>query len=262
VKVRYEYDMNSDLQNMEFEYHRLQKSLEVEKSIKFQRKALMGTVTLLEWVNKTYNPVDANLNGWSESVMEDIHTYDSIFEELHEKYKTKVKMAPELKLIFAVGGSAVMFHLTNSLFQNALPGANPQMAKGLRRMANNAMMGGMMNNNSGNSGSLGGIGAMLGGMFGGGGAQRMPQGQRRAMPAGPARPGFPPSGASGSGFSSQRSQPSDRNRSSDQGRSMKGPSSNVDDLLNDLINQDPAEINESVAQDIDAILNNERFSEN
>ena len=39
--------------------------------------------------------------------------------ELHEKYKERAKMAPELKLIFMMGGSAFMFHITNSMFKNS-----------------------------------------------------------------------------------------------------------------------------------------------
>ena len=32
-------------------------------------------------------------------VMENIEDYDDVFEDLHEKYHTKVKVAPEIKLL-------------------------------------------------------------------------------------------------------------------------------------------------------------------
>ena len=35
-----------------------------------------------------------------------------------KKYKAKAKIAPELKLLMMLGGSAVMFHMTNSLFKS------------------------------------------------------------------------------------------------------------------------------------------------
>ena len=40
------------------------------------------------------------------------------------KYRSKVSVAPEVKLIMMLGGSAMMFHLTNSMFKSALPNMN------------------------------------------------------------------------------------------------------------------------------------------
>lgn len=129
VRIHRMFDMNSPLSEMESEYKRLTKQREIENSIKFQRRLLMTFVTGVEMLNKKYDPFDVELDGWSEVVMSDIESYDDIFEELYEKYHTKVKMAPELRLLFALGGSAVMFHITNSMFKSGLPGmqANPQM---------------------------------------------------------------------------------------------------------------------------------------
>ena len=41
-----------------------------------------------------------------EAVSENIEEYDDVFGELHEKYGSKAKMAPELKLLFMCYGSA------------------------------------------------------------------------------------------------------------------------------------------------------------
>ena len=53
---------------------------------------------------------------------ENINDYDEVFEELYEKYKEKAEVAPELKLMLMVGGSAFMFHITNTMFKSSLPG--------------------------------------------------------------------------------------------------------------------------------------------
>jgi hypothetical protein len=50
-----------------------------------------------------------------------------VFEELYVKYKTKMHVAPEVKLIMMLGGSAMMFHLTNSMFKAAIPNMNDVM---------------------------------------------------------------------------------------------------------------------------------------
>ena len=49
--------------------------------------------------------------------MESVDDYDNIFEKLHEKYSRKAEIAPEIELLLTLGGSAFMFHLTNSLLK-------------------------------------------------------------------------------------------------------------------------------------------------
>ena len=53
--------------------------------------------------------------------------YDGVFEELYVKYRSKVNVAPEVKLIMMLGGSAMMFHLTNSMFKSVMPNMNDVM---------------------------------------------------------------------------------------------------------------------------------------
>jgi hypothetical protein len=84
----------------------------------------VACVTGLEFLNKRFDPFDLQLDGWSENVMENQDDYDGVFEELYQKYNTKVNVAPEVKLIMMVGGSAMMFHLTNSMFKSAMPDMN------------------------------------------------------------------------------------------------------------------------------------------
>ena len=85
---------------------------------------LVACVTGLEFLNKRYNPFEIQLEGWSESVMENVDDYDGVFEELYVKYSSKVIVAPEVKLIMMLGGSAMMFHLTNSMFKSVMPNMN------------------------------------------------------------------------------------------------------------------------------------------
>ncbi len=123
------YNMASTIEDMKYERDKLKKQRDVEKSIKFSRKALMMCVSGIEFVNGKFDPFDVKLEGWSEKVMEDITDYDEIFEELHEKYGESVKMAPELRLLGTVASSAFMFHLTNSLFKSATPDLNDILKK-------------------------------------------------------------------------------------------------------------------------------------
>ena len=106
---------------------RITYSIDVEQSVRFSRRMLVACVTGLEFLNKRYNPFEIQLEGWSESVMENVDDYDGVFEELYVKYRSKVNVAPEVKLIMMLGGSAMMFHLTNSMFKSVMPNMNDVM---------------------------------------------------------------------------------------------------------------------------------------
>ena len=121
VVLSKKFSMKSDLSELKLEYARQTKALETEQGVKFYGKMLMACVSGVEWLNGRFDPVGAKLNGWSESVMESLNDYDTIFAKLHDKYTDSVDVSPELELMFMLGGSAFMFHLTNSLFKTAMP---------------------------------------------------------------------------------------------------------------------------------------------
>lgn len=115
------YSMSSKLSDLKFELALHKNNAEVEVSVKFQQKVLMALVTGLEFANKRFDPIGAKLDGWSESIMENLDDYESIFTRLHEKYKNRADLPPELQLLVTLVGSAFMFHVTKTLFSSALP---------------------------------------------------------------------------------------------------------------------------------------------
>jgi len=126
----------SDVEEIRTEYKRMMYGIEVDRSIKFQRRMLVACVTGLEFLNDKFDPFDLELNGWSQNIMENVEDYDGVFEELYNKYKTKVNVAPEVKLVLMVGGSAMMFHLTNSMFKAAVPNVSQVMKQNPELMRN------------------------------------------------------------------------------------------------------------------------------
>jgi hypothetical protein len=199
INVPKKFTLASSLEEMKMEYERLKRDKEVEASIRFQRRMLMACVTGVEFLNSRFDPFDVKLDGWSGEMSENIQDYDDVFEELYDKYKGKAKMAPEVRLLFMVGGSAVWFHISNSMFKTSLPGLDQVLKQNpeLKRQFAQATMNTMAQQNQGTSaGAFGGLMSMFGG-FGGDGE------------------GMPPP---------QMSAPK---------QSMKGPA-NVDDLLREL----------------------------
>ena len=171
VKLTKKYSMESPLSEMKGEYEMVIAEKERSNSCKFQGRMLMAAITGLEFLNNRFDPFDIKLDGWAEQLNENIDDYDEIFAELHEKYKSKAKMAPELKLLFQLGGSGIMVHMTNTMFKSAMPGMddimrqNPELAQQFTQAAVNSMgqqnpgFGGFMSNfMPGNSGGGGGAG--------------------------------------------------------------------------------------------------------
>jgi hypothetical protein len=145
VELSKKYSMDSSLQEMMGEYETIMEEKSKQNSVKFQGNMLMAVINGIEFLNNKFDPFDVKLDGWSEQVQENINDYDDIFSELHEKYKSKASMAPELKLLFQLGGSAMMVHMTNTMFKSAMPGMddilrqNPDLMRSFQNAAVNSM---------------------------------------------------------------------------------------------------------------------------
>jgi hypothetical protein len=111
------FTMDNTLEEIKVEYDRLVDAKNLEGSIKFQRQCLMGAITGFEFLNGKFNPFDWQLDGWSESVHENIEDFDEVFEELYDKYKGRGNMPPEAKLLMSLVGSGFMFHMSNTFFR-------------------------------------------------------------------------------------------------------------------------------------------------
>jgi len=183
VKLPRKYNINSDLDEMQSDYDRIMNDRSADASIKFQRKVLIATVTGIEFMNTKFDPINARLDGWSENVHESVDDYDDVFEELHQKYKGDSKMAPELRLLMSLAGSAFMFHLTNTMFKSSLPGLddvmkqNPDLMKQFAAATANTM------HQSGTDKT--GMSGMFANMFGGQQSSQMPPPRQQNKMRGP-----------------------------------------------------------------------------
>jgi hypothetical protein len=148
--------MESSLQEMMGEYETIMEEKTKHNSVKFQGNMLMAVINGLEFLNGRFDPFDIKLDGFSEQVNENITDYDDIFGELYEKYKSKASMSPEIKLLFQLGGSAMMVHMTNTMFKSAMPGMDDILRQNpdLMRSFQNAAVNSMANTSPGFSGFM------------------------------------------------------------------------------------------------------------
>lgn len=213
IRLSKRFSMSSSYDEIKAELERIKRDRELSASLRFQKMVLSTCVTGIEFLNTRYDPFDVKLEGWSESINDNIDDYEEIFEELHDKYKGKSRMAPELKLMFMLGGSAVQFHLTNTMFKSNLPGFDQVMKQNpdLMRQFSAAAMSAATASSSPAAPKpsfFGGLGNLFGGMG-------------QGVSFGGASPQTP-----------QTQQPQQQ-----QAPKMKGPS-NANDLFRDFNNKD------------------------
>lgn len=209
MRLPRKFTLASSLEDMRMEYERLKRDRELDASIKWQKRMMMTAVSGIEFASEKMTWIGANLNGWSSTVNDELDEYEDVFVELHDKYKGKAKIAPELRLLGGLAGSAFMYHMTNR-FSQQLPGldqvlkSNPELAAKLAEATRS-----QMNSQQQQAGNFfGGLGGMFGNLFGGMGGPTPPP----PMPAdmAPQKPSARQSGVR-----------------------MKGPS-NMDDILSEL----------------------------
>jgi len=159
VELTKKYNMDSSLAEMQGEYEMIMEEKAKQNSVKFQGNMMMAIINGIEFLNNRFDPFDVKLDGWGEQINENITDYDEIFGELYEKYKTRASMAPELKLLFQLGGSAMMVHMTNTMFKSAMPGMDDILRQNpdLMRQFQTAAVNSMSQSSPGFSGFMSGI---------------------------------------------------------------------------------------------------------
>ena len=137
------FDMKDDFYEIRY-YYELKKSMrDRQNGIALGRGFMMNAVSALEFLNEKYDPFAFKLKGWSEHLNCNIDSYDDVFGELYEKYRTKGKIMPEIKLLLMLSSSAVQFHLSKTLFSgpglDSILNKNPELLSKLMNNKDNQM---------------------------------------------------------------------------------------------------------------------------
>ena len=123
-KLSREYDFNSSIEEMEYEYDMLKSFADKRNGIKLYKNLILNGCSVIEFFNDKYDPFSFKLSGWSEHMNVEVDNYDDVLEELYEKYRgSGGSMPPELKLLLLIMASASAFHFSKS-FESKIPGLN------------------------------------------------------------------------------------------------------------------------------------------
>ncbi len=131
-KLTKEYDFNSSIEEMEYEYDLLKSFADRRNGIKLYKNTIINLTNLVEFFNEKYDPFGAQLEGWAEHMSVEVDSYDDVLEELYEKYKGAGKsLPPEIKLLILIGFSASAFHFSKK-HMSSIPGEKGSPLGGLQ----------------------------------------------------------------------------------------------------------------------------------
>ena len=144
------FTMDSSYDEVEDEYEGALEDKRKRDAVKMQRNWMITAINTIEYGNSMFDPFGISLDGWGESISEDIDSYDEIFEQLHDKYKGG-KMSPELSILMRLGFSASVVHFSNKALSTATPGFNDVIRQSpeLMRMFTNATVDSMKQSSPG-----------------------------------------------------------------------------------------------------------------
>jgi len=131
-----DYDYNSSIEEMEYEYELLKSFADKRNGVKIFKNSLLQAVSVVEFLNDKYDPFDFHLSGWGEHMSVEVDNWEDVLEEIYEKYKgSGRKMAPEIKLLYLIIASASAFHFTKT-HASKLPGLDKLLASNPSLLSN------------------------------------------------------------------------------------------------------------------------------
>jgi hypothetical protein len=122
--------MEHSLDEIKGELIKIKKEAELEYGVGVCKNWLLTCVSTLEFLNTTFDPIGAKLDGWTLEMNKEKDNYDEVFEELYEKYAGSISTSPEIKLILMIAGSGAAFHLKKSISDGSLFGGSKPKRSG------------------------------------------------------------------------------------------------------------------------------------
>jgi len=111
-----EYSTQDSLDDIKYEFERQKMNLDTVNGTALMKDGLKLGVSGLEMLNNKLGPF-LRLQGWSESVTNDMGRYDNVLTRIYLKYLNRTSsMNPIVELGFVLAGSMLMFHFQQSVF--------------------------------------------------------------------------------------------------------------------------------------------------
>lgn len=115
LKSRNKIGAKSAIEDLEDELHYLESQLGSSKDGSMGTMLFIGSMVGLETVTRdVFNPLNLQLTGLGNVAKENVRDFQDVIDELVIKYGANVTLAPEYRLILAVGALVMTVHSANS----------------------------------------------------------------------------------------------------------------------------------------------------
>jgi len=109
VQLSREFSLSDSLAELEFEVQKQNNNATTRHSVAFMRDMLRIAINGIEIGNSRFGPF-LSIDGWAESVTQDMTKYEHALERLYKRYWRKTQMSPVMELGWLLLGSMVAWH--------------------------------------------------------------------------------------------------------------------------------------------------------
>lgn len=116
VHLSQNYNIDSNLDDMKFEYELHHDIRAKENSVQWMSHMMIGILKGTELLNDNYNPFDIKLGGLSDRIGSDMHNYYAVLGDIYEKYNQPGKQSsPEMRLLLMISGAALQLQMNRAI---------------------------------------------------------------------------------------------------------------------------------------------------
>jgi chemotaxis protein histidine kinase CheA len=115
VQLSRQFTLRDSLAELEFELQKQTNNLTTRHNVSFMRDMLRIAINGIEIGNNRFGPF-LSIDGWAESVTQDMSKYEHSLERLYKRYWRRSQMSPLLELGWLLVGSMVAWHFKSKFF--------------------------------------------------------------------------------------------------------------------------------------------------
>ena len=110
-----DFGMDDTLAELEFEVQKQNNNITTRHNVTFMRDMMRIAINGIEIGNNRFGPF-LSIDGWAESVTQDMSKYEHVLERLYKRYWRKSQMSPIMELAWLLVGSMVAWHFKSKFF--------------------------------------------------------------------------------------------------------------------------------------------------
>lgn len=111
------YDMNSPLEDLEAEVALYDQKVSHQALVDMLQDGIMTAIKLLEFANSRWDPIGCKMDGITEALYGRRTQLERAYGRLATKYSGGRELPPELSILFIIGGTILMTHISNTMMK-------------------------------------------------------------------------------------------------------------------------------------------------